>query len=217
MWGIQYTSASASQLIYAAQPILTIIVTNYVFKEKKYPLRSFIGVIVGLIGLGLIIYESAIEHGETISGSLIGNIGITIAMLGWFWYIMLSKKLLRNFSPLEISSTSIMTSFVAALLLLLAQLSFTTIPIHLSSVAILGAVYMGFFGTFLTYILMQYSLKYLSPLTVNLSSYVQPMLVTLLAVIFLGERLTFGFVIGALFVFLGVFLSATVEFYTRRS
>lgn len=216
MWGIQYTTASASQLIYAAQPILNLLVSNYLIKDRRYPAYSYIGVMVGLLGLGIILYQSSVGHGETISGSLWGNFLIVIAMLGWFWYIMFSKKYSKDFTPLELSSTAVYVSLAVTSLLLLYQIGFTRTPIHLSMAGIVGAVYMGLFGTFLTYILMQIAIKRLSTLTVNLTSYVQPLCVAVLAIIFLGEKLTFLFVAGSILVFLGVFLTATLEMYARR-
>lgn len=216
MWGIAYTTASASQLIYAAQPMLNLLVSNYIIKDRRYPIYSYVGVIVGLIGLGLILYQSSIGRIETISGNIVGNLLIVIAMLGWFLYIMLSKRLSKDFSPLELSSTAVYASLVATTILLLFQMVFIKIPIHFSFGGIIGAVYMGLFGTFLTYILMQIAIKKLSTLTVNLTSYVQPLFVSLLAIIFLGEKLTIVFVVGSVFVLLGVFLTATLEMYNRR-
>jgi len=215
IWGIQYTSASASQLIYAAQPILTILVSNYMLKEK-YPTRSFVGVIVGLMGIIFIIYQSVAEKGETISGSFIGNIAIVIAMLGWFWYIMLSKKLSKYFTPVEIGSVSIFVSLAVSIVLLIFQIVLTTVPVHLTKEALLAGIYMGFFGTFMTYILMQYAIKYLTPLTVNLSSYIQPVVVMVLAIFLLGEKLTVNFLIGSILVLSGVLLTASLEVYKRR-
>lgn len=215
LWGIQYTSASASQFVYATQPILTILISNYLLKER-YPTRSFFGVGVGLIGIAFIIYQSAVEKGETITGSLVGNIAMVIAMSGWLWYILLSKKMSKFFTPMEISGISIFVSLLVSIVLLLLQTTIASIPIILSWKAIFAGIYMGFFSTFLTYILTQYAIKYLTSLTVNLTSYIQPIVVTILAIILLGERLTTSFSIGSLLVFAGIFLSTTLELYKRR-
>ncbi len=215
IWGIQYTSASTSQLIYAAQPILAIIVGTYIYKQK-YSSLSIIGVLLGLAGLGIIIIHSAVDKGETIAGGIVGNIAVTIAMLGWFWYIMLSKKLSKYFSPIEIASVSVFVSLVVSVVLLFLQTVLTPIHIVLSWKAVLAGGYMGFFGTFLTYLFLQYSIKHLTTLTVNLTSYIQPIVVTGLAIIFLGEKLTASFSLGTLLIFAGIFLTTTLEVNKRR-
>ncbi len=216
MWGIKYTSASASQLIYAAMPILTILVTTFFFKNK-YSLRTIIGVVIGFTGILFIIYTSAVEKGETISGGIIGNLAVVIAMLGWLAYILLSKKYSRYFTPVEIGATSLLLSFFVTLILAIIQFNLDHRGLVLSQNLILAGLYLGLCGSFLTYILIQYAIKYLSPLTVNLSSYIQPILTTAMAMILLGEKMTLTFLFGSMMVLFGVFISATLEFYFRNT
>lgn len=97
------------------------------------------------------------------------------------------------------------------------QIKTANIVIHLTPISFMAALYMGIFGTFLTYILMQYAIKYLSPLSINMTSYVQPIFVAILAIFFLGEKMTASFVIGAMMVFISIFLTATVEFLKINS
>lgn len=215
MWGIKYTTASASQLIYAAQPILTIIFSSLLWNEK-YQKRTISGVVVGLIGIFLIIASSAVEKGETISGGIIGNLAMIVAMSGWLFYILLSKKLSKYFDVLEIGSTSILVSLFFSFVFMILQLRIENQSVIFSKNLLYVSLYLGLFGTFATYILMQYAIKYLSPLTVNMTSYIQPITTTLLAIILLGEKLTPTFLLGGLLVFLGVFTSATLEFYHSR-
>lgn len=206
MYGIEFTSASASQLIYSAMPILTIAVNKFLLKHQ-FNWKTFLGVLIGFLGIIFIIYQSAVTKGETIAGGLSGNLIITVAMLGWLTYIFLSKKISRDFSPTEIGSTSVLTTFFIAVVLYLAQSSLTGRSIIITNNLIFATFYMGVFGTFMTYLLMQYALKHLPPLTVNLTSYVQPLVVAVLAGIFLSEVLTVPFAIGAALVFSGLFMT----------
>jgi len=215
IWGIQYTTASASQIIYSAQPILIIII-GYLFLKEKYPGRKILGVITGLAGVIYIVYLSKIEGGITISGSLVGNLAMILAMSGWLTYTLLSKKLSKYFKPIEISSTSILVALVLSIPLLFfssrgnVDFSSLTLPI------IWAIFYMGIFGTFFTHLLFQYAIKNTSTLTVSLASYIQPITTTILAIILIGEQLTILFVAGSSLVFLGVFLSTALEAHHRR-
>ena len=211
MFGIEFTSASASQLIYAAMPIMTIIISSLLYREK-YDIKTVAGVFIGLIGIFYIIYRSAIEKGETISGGLFGNLMILIATFGWLFYILFSKKISKSFTPAEIGGTSVMVSFFSSIILLVVQLSITGRQMVLDRNILLATFYMGIGGTFFTYLLLQYAIKHLSSLTVNLTSYIQPALVALLAIFFLNEKLTLHYIFGSLLVFLGVFLTVTIEF-----
>ena len=216
MFGIEFTTASASQLIYAAMPIMTIIISSLLYREK-YDIKTVAGVFIGLIGIFYIIYRSAIEKGETISGGLFGNLMILIATFGWLFYILFSKKISKSFTPAEIGGTSVIVSFVTAVVLLAIQLTVTGKQIVLDRNILLATFYMGIGGTFFTYLLLQYAIKHLSSLTVNMTSYIQPTLVAVLAIFFLHEKLTWHFVFGSLLVFLGVFLTVTSEFIRRKN
>lgn len=215
IWGIQYTTASASQIIYSAQPILIIII-GYLFLNEKYPGRKIIGVITGLAGVIYIVFLSKIEGGTTISGSLVGNLTMILAMSGWLTYTLLSKKLSKYFKPIEISSTSILVALAISIPLLFwpgrgkVDLSVVSLPLFWA------IFYMGIFGTFFTHILFQYAVKHTSSLTVSLASYIQPITTTFLAIILIGETLTLNFVAGSSLVFLGVFLSTALEAHHRR-
>lgn len=214
IWGIQYTSASASQLIYAAIPIFIVLI-NIVILREKVSLGKILGVVLGFLGLLYIVYLSVIEKGSTISGHFIGNFAIFVAATGWLFYILLSKRMSKHFNPAEIGGVSIfVTLFVNILLVIIEQV--TVHPTNIWNLnALLGGLYMGVFGTFLTYILFQYGLKYLSPLTTSLANYIQPITTAILAGIFLNEKLTANFTLGSAFVFAGIFLTTTLEVYKR--
>jgi drug/metabolite transporter (DMT)-like permease len=213
--GIQYTSASASILIYAAMPILIIIASAVLYK-KKYDSQKMVGVGVGFIGLLYIMYLSSLEKGTTISGSLHGNILVIGAMLSWTIYLLLSKKLSKFFTPLEIGSTSILWAFIIALGIFLFQSIGKPFSIQLNINIILAALYIGLCGTFLTYILFQYAIKHLSSLTVSLSNYLQPIATTFFAILFIGEKLTPHYIIGSLIILGGVLLSSDIQILHKR-
>lgn len=205
--GIKYTTASASQIIYAAMPILILIYGRFVYKEKQ-TWTKIMGILIGFIGLLLIGYLSSIEKGETISGTLHGNLLISIAMLGWTFYLLASKKISKYFSPIELGSTSILVSFIISAVIYFINPFSTDSSLILNKGQFFAIFYIGFAGTFLTYLLYQYAVKHSSPLKVSMTSYIQPITTAFLAILLLNERLTFYFVIGSVLVLLGVFLTS---------
>lgn len=216
IWGVQYTSASTSQLIYAAIPVFVVLVNIFILKEKISTGR-IIGVVLGFAGLIYIVYLSAIEKGTTITGYLIGNIAVFAAMGSWMWYIILSKKMTKYFSPVEIGGISAITACIINLFLALIEISTTRKIGNWTPQLFLGGLYMGAFGTFLAYILYQYAIKNVSTLTVSMSSYIQPITTALLASMLIGEKLTANFILGSMLVLSGVFMTTTLEIYKRRN
>lgn len=214
MLGIEHTSASASQVVYAAIPILVLLFGTY-FQKHTHTLRKISGVAIGFVGISLIVYLSVIEKGTTIAGSFYGNSLIIIAMLGWTIYLLSSKQITRYYAPHEIGSVTITVGFIVSSVLLLIHLLLGGTVGSLALPALSAAFYMGLFGTFATYILYQYAVKYLSSLTVSLTSYIQPITTTFLSMIFLGERLTTSYVAGSILVFTGIFLVSDIKLVRR--
>lgn len=214
--GIGYTTASASQLIYAAVPVLILILTTVFYKEK-HALRKYLGVTVGLLGLFLIIYLSALEKGTTITGSLKGNLLVIIGMLGWTFYVLASKSIQKYFTPIEISGVSLFVAFLISIPLFFYETFGLNLQSSINFNGWLSVFYIGVFGTFLPYFLYQYGLKHVSALTASFTSYIQPIVTAFLEIIFLKEKLTLGFVIGSGLVFVGVFLATTLEFLHNRN
>ena len=208
--GIKHTTASASQIIYSAMPILVLIIGIY-FKKERQSLKKITGVIIGFIGLLLIGFLSSVEKGETITGSLVGNLLIMIAMLGWTSYLLYSKSLSEHFQPIEMGSTSILVSFLVSAMLFAINQSVSSASMIIDLPLVSAALFMGFAGTFLTYILYQYAIHHSSTLKVSMTSYIQPITTAFLAILFIGEKLTFHFLLGSILVLVGVFLSSSAS------
>lgn len=216
VWGIQYTSASVSQVLYAAMPLLIILLSSFVWKEKVAT-HKIIGVLIGLLGIFYIVYLSFIEKGTTITGSIKGNIAVLLAMCCWMFYIIYSKKLSSQFSPLVISSVSIFVSLIVATILFGYEIISPAYTYSLlNPKTIIAGIYLGVVGSALFYVVYQYGIKYSSALTASLTSYLQPLTAVVMASILLGETITSGFMIGSAFVLFGIFLTTMVELHKRR-
>ncbi len=215
IWGIQYTTASVSQIIYAVMPILVVLVDTFI-KKIKHPLHQIFGVLLGLFGIVFIVYRSFVENGTTITGGIIGNIAIIIAMSGWLIYLYLSKAISKSFSPMEIGGISSIVSVVIAFFLMIGEVILQHETININGQILLAGLYLGIGGTFLFYLSFQYAILYTSPLYVSFSAYLQPVIATILAGIFLNEQITPNFIFGSVFVFAGIFLTTTLEVYKRR-
>lgn len=215
IWGVQYTSASTSQLIYAAIPVFTVLINIFILKETISG-GKITGVVLGFAGLIYIIYLSSIEKGTTITGHLIGNVIVFAAMFSWLWYLILSKKMTKYFSPVEIGGVSVIFACIINLFLAIIEISTTRNIGNWTPQLFWGGLYMGAGGTFLAYIFYQYAIKNVSTLTVSLSSYIQPITTALLACLLIGEKLTANFILGSILVLSGVFMTTTLEIYKRR-
>ena len=79
-------------------------------------------------------------------------------------------------------------------------------PTHVSAAAWAGILYMSFAPSIIGYLIYTHALRYLPASRVASVTYLQPVLATLLAVVFLGERPGLAYACGAVVILGGVWL-----------
>lgn len=193
-FGIKYTTASMSQVIYSAVPIMTAVFSFYIIKEK-FGFSKISGIIIGFIGTMSVVLLPLISSKS--GGTIFGNIIITIAMISISVYWVFSKRIQEKYSTIKINNY-----FIFVTTIILALLSISDFFLHpkwwrgVSSDSYIALLFIAIFGTAICYLLNQILIKKTSPVISAMSAYVQPLVAFLLAYQFLSERLTTGFIIG---------------------
>lgn len=203
--GIKTTTANSATLIFTAGPLATAILSYFLIKEKN-SITKWIGIILGLIGVVLIIVLPTLEKGPMVNGDLQGNILIATGMISWTIYTIWSRPMReqKRFSP--VTTTSIYffltTSLCLILLLVTKQQLFPPQLFQIDYLCVLW--YAAIFITVVTFFLFQWALEYISATTASFKQYVDTFFSIILNIMFLGEKLTVGLVIGGLLISLGV-------------
>ena len=206
-FGIRLTSASVGQLIYAVVPILAVIISYYLLKEKITG-RKIFGIFLGLAGMGLIIALPMITKSATnISGNLFGNILIFIGAISYTFYVVLSKKIQKKFSPIYITTAFFISTMLVSLFFSILEISSIK---NLSSLftynSLFSLFYVSFFATAIVYLLGQYAIKFGTPVISSMSLYLQPMATVVWAFFVLGEVINGQFIVGGLLALTGAWL-----------
>jgi drug/metabolite transporter (DMT)-like permease len=77
----------------------------------------------------------------------------------------------------------------------------------LSIQGIIGAIYGVLLSTIIGHMLFAYGVRYIRTSEVGIFGYIDPIATVLIAYPLLGEGITISFILGALFVFLGIYLA----------
>jgi len=203
--GIKTTTATIGQLLYAGTPLLTGLIV-YIFMKERLNSRKILGIIVGFIGVGLVIFLPIIEKGKMFSGDLTGNILIGTAVIFWSFYMAFSKKAQQKYSPLAVTSIFIFTTTVSLLPLFIYDQT-----VHfgwwnaLTIKGVVSILYVIIVATIITNMLNQYAIKHGGSVFASMAFYLLPVFSFLSAFALLGERLTMGILIGGTLALLGVF------------
>ncbi|MBM3451519.1 MAG: EamA/RhaT family transporter [Bacteroidetes bacterium] len=209
--GLNLSSSVNSGIIMAFNPILVVILSALMLKEKITLIR-LIGIFIG--GTGAILLTLT---GKSISEKSLGDIYLLINSFSYAIYLILAKPLMKKYSPILVI-TWIFTTGLGFLFLyppVLAEFSttnFTAIPFDIW----VKVTYVVVGVTFLTYLLTMFGLKHLSPSVSSSYIYFQPIMVIGFAYLFLyigiaddyTSSITFQKIIYMLLIFLGVYLSS---------
>lgn len=178
--GLNLSSAFNSGIIMALNPIMVVVLSFFLLKERLTILRA-IGISLGAAGAILLTLKGATGKGD----SSLGDLFLFINSLSYAIYLVIVKPLMQSYKPL----TVITWVFTFGLLFVLAFPP--TIPQFLATNystftfdVILKISYVIVGVTFLTYLLTMYGLKFLSPTVSSSYIYTQPVIVILFAWLF---------------------------------
>jgi drug/metabolite transporter (DMT)-like permease len=209
--GLNLSSSVNSGIIMAFNPIMVVILSGFVLKEKITPLR-LTGIFIGAAGAVLL----TLTGEKSVSETSLGDAFLLINSFSYAIYLVLAKPLMKKYSPLLVI-TWVFTIGLGFLFLYPPVLTefYATNFSSISGNVWVKIVYVVVGVTFLTYLLTMFGLKYLSPSVSSSYIYFQPVAVMGFAFLFLylgiaedyTSSITLRKIIYMLLIFLGVFLS----------
>lgn len=205
-FGVKLTTATISNTLYTASPII-VAALSYLLIQEKITKRKISGIIIGFLGAIILVLLPILGKPSAFKGDLIGNLIIVSALLSFSFYLALSKRLQSRYSPLHLTSfLMIISTLVTFPFIFIEKLSYSNWWFNLSIYSIFLTVLIGSVGTALFYFIYQYAIKHSTAVSASMSLYLQPVFAFLWAAVLLGERLTIGFIIGAILAFVGAFI-----------
>lgn len=205
--GYEKTTSMDGVLISATAPIFIAIGGSLFLKEKVTKIER-IGLLIAVIG-SLITVSQPIFEGDLFKGNLIGNLLVFASVLAWVVYVLLAKKKALKYNPIIPTAIGF---FVGLLLMIPLVLLANTSSYHSSLItyhpnALMGVLYMVIFSSVIAYTLYLYGLSLIEASEATLFAYLQPIFAAPVALIWLGEKITTPFIIGAIIIALGVLFS----------
>ncbi|MBI4009529.1 DMT family transporter [Candidatus Roizmanbacteria bacterium] len=205
--GVKLTTASISQMLYAATPILAGILSYFILRHKL-SIKRWLFILLGLVGVIFVVALPIFEKDTLFGGDLKGNLFISFAVAVWSLYVVLSKKFQKQFSPLVITSIFIFLATLIFFFLSLTELKGNAnLWQKINSSSTVAIIYVAVFVTVGGYLLNQYAIKFAGPIAASLTFYILPISGYFFAFFLLGEKITEGLVIGTMLVFISIALT----------
>jgi O-acetylserine/cysteine efflux transporter len=211
MVGLNYTTSGRSVLTKALGPIL-ILVFARAMKLEAFTAPKIVGMALAFCGVMLLETEGG-AAGRT--SPMIGDAITFVSTMGFATYSVLGKRAMNTSRIGNYDSISLNAFItVAAAVMLLPLAVQQAVALDWKTVGWVGwgaLIYMAVGSSVAAYTLFYWVLKHLDASRVAAINYIQPLLVIVLSMLFLGEHPTGHLISGGVFVLVGVYFVERVS------
>jgi drug/metabolite transporter (DMT)-like permease len=203
--GLERTTATNAAILMVSIPVFAVAVAALLRIERLGPWR-LVGVALAVAGALVLLGVGRLQMGR---GVAVGNALVLTNCICYATYLVLQRPVVARLPWRTVTAWAFL--FGGAGVLLVAAPALMRLPsVHLSSRTWLGVTYIVLFPTALGYALSTWAVRRSSPALVAAYSTLQPVVASLLAAGFLGER--FGWPQGVGF---GLILAGLVQVSRR--
>lgn len=200
--GFQYTTPIHASVIMITSPIIVLLLSAVLLKEKFTALK-IVGVIVGFLGAILLsVYGKSANAGDNI---LLGNFLVFINAVSYSLYLIIVKRLTNKYHPF-----SFLKYLFTFGLLLVIPFGYNELSevnwVSFSNYTYFAVAFVVVGTTFFTYLLNPLALRTLKASTLSIFIYIQPLIAGIFAIAMGSDTINAVKLIAALLIFIGVFL-----------
>lgn len=206
-FGIKHITASEASIIYSLIPILTTIASAIVLKEKTTLSQKF-GILLSFGGMAYISFRSFNGFSDSATGYML----IFCSLLSMVFYYVFLKKSVAKISPVSITYYLVLFAVLSSVMVYLGWelINYQTLPDldRLENYGyVMAILYLGVLSTLGTSLLTSIGIKNLSAVQTSIFSNISPFFGILAGVLIMGDVLRTYQIIGAVFIFTGMFIS----------
>lgn len=200
--GLDLTLPINASLMMTTNPIMVLIVASLIIREK-ITIKKVSGIIIGIAGAFiLLIPGNSVEFNTSTAW---GDFLILINSLSFGVFLILVKPLMNKYKTITVMKWVFL--FGTVLVTPFGWEEFSNIQWNTFHMNIwLALLYVVIGTTSLAYMLNTFALKNLSPSSVSVYIYLQPLFATIFAIIMQKDRLIELHIVAAILIFTGVYL-----------
>ena len=200
--GLSMTTPINASVIMVTSPILVLIFSTFIMKEKASK-RRIAGIFIGLLGAVILILFG--KNTGVASNASLGNLLIFVNASSYALYLILIKSLTNKYHPITLAKWLYLLGVFLVLPFGFSELSIVdwqTMPISI----LYRVGFIIVFTSFLTYLFNLLAIRELKPTTLSIFIYLQPVLASMYALFVGSDSLNLIKVGATLLIFMGVYL-----------
>ena len=205
VWALKYVDSNFAALEISAQPLIVLLMM-WILQGRKIQPMSFVGVLLGIIGIYLLINQDAVIQQEN---SFWGIVLIFLAMLAWGYGSLFVQG--ADFPRNYFVSTGYQM-LTGGIMLGVMSLAFGepwSNPVEWQAKTHWAMALLVIFGSIVAFTSFNFLLKNVSPEKVSTNTYVNPIVAMVLGSYFLQEPITLQSIIAACILLTGVYFINT--------
>jgi drug/metabolite transporter (DMT)-like permease len=136
-----------------------------------------------------------------------GNLFFFVAMLGGLGHTIMGRELVKKYNPLGLTFWSFAVGTVCFLPLMIHESLNQSILSTLTVQSVTGILYGAVFCSAIGYFLFFWALKSMQAAETGVFVYIDPIVTVMVALPLLGEKPDIYYIIGSIFVFLGIYVA----------
>lgn len=201
-YGLSLTSPIDASIVVTMLPIATMLLSAIILREPITQLKV-IGVLVGASGALLVVFSShQVEGGQ---GNMLGNLIVFLAVISFGLYLTLFKNLISRYHPVTVMKWMFLFASIFGLPFCYKAVAATDVTLF-SSTDWLSIGFVVVFATFFGYLLIPIGQKTLRPTTLSMYNYMQPVVASLVAIVWGIDKFGYQQALAGLLVFAGVYI-----------
>lgn len=197
--GLRMVKASHGALIVAINPVLVMLISALIGKERIAGLR-ILGLLVSLAGTAIVIARGDIT--DLFTMFTWGDALMLGCPISWAFYTYFAKDALTFATPLQASTWAILMG----MMFILFFVPFEPFPVYVDWTVWLAIIYLGICGSVLGFVWYYEGIKAIGPVKTSAFNNLIPIFAMLLSVVLLGETIHGYMIYGSAMVIGGVYL-----------
>lgn len=202
-WGQQYISSGLASVLFAVYPFSVAVVAHFTLSDEKLKKTKIAGMLIGFIGIIVIFSDSFAIRFNVME--FLGMAAVVGSGIIQSFVVVLIKKEGKHLNPF---SMNLVPMAIAAIGFLGAGLILEDVGRNrFDLIGVSSVVYLGIFGSIVTFTTYYWLLKKVSVLLMSLIAFITPIIALILGWLVYNEKLTVFHLIGSILVLTGLLIS----------
>lgn len=198
---LEITLATNVSFIVCTAPLLTALLSIFIYRKEKLSRSLFLGSLIALLGVALVVYNGSF----ILKISPVGDFLSLLAALCWAFYSLIMRRLFSRYDTVFITRKIFFYGVLTIFPAFLFRPWHCSLPQLLHPSVLFNLVFLGVLASLICYALWNVVLKRLGTISASNYIYLNPFFTLIGSAFFLDEHLTLIAYIGIALIFGGVY------------